>query len=120
MKTLVKHFIEQTVYPDKDSQQWLAFLVLKEKYPNLTYLSYDGYHCHGLADYSVNFNWQGSRIVVWDNSYTWREHMETAKQLEKDFEEYSSTGIVNIWMDLLGETEESKKAWINGPHRELK
>ena len=30
------HFIQQCIYPDRDSSQWLAFLALNKKYVSLT------------------------------------------------------------------------------------
>lgn len=110
MKNLLKHFVEQSVIPDGDSQQWLAYVLLQTKYPKLTYLSFDGYHCHGIADYSED------KMFYWQDRYkggilNWREKI-VILPLYKDFCDMSTFEIVNIWMDLCGETDETKKAFI--------
>ena len=111
MSNLETHLIRQTLFPDQDKPQWLAFLILNKRYPKLTYLSMDGYHCHGIADYSEGkmFYWQDryqGGILNWTNKSLF-------KVISKDFCDMTTEEIVNIWMDLCGETQESKLSWLN-------
>ena len=111
MNKLATHLIRQTLFPDQDKPQWMAFLILNKKYPKLTYLSMDGYHCHGIADYSEG------KMFYWQNCYkggilNWADKT-LIMSLTKNFCDMTTEEIVNIWMDLCGETEESKLSWLN-------
>lgn len=111
MSNLATHLIQQTLFPDADKPQWLAYVILNEKYPSLTYLSMDGYHCHGIADYSE------SKMFYWQDRYkggilNWVDKT-LALPMSKDFCDMTTEEIVNIWMDLCGETQESKLSWLN-------
>jgi hypothetical protein len=105
MSTLIYHFIYQSVLPEGDKEQWLAYLILKEKYPTLTYLSYDGYSCHGLADYSKNIYWQEEDIIDWKTK-------KTLARPHKHFVEHTTSEICAVWMQVNGETEETKRLWL--------
>lgn len=105
MSNLVKHILQQAIFPDQDCHQWMAFLVLREKYKDLTYLSYDGYSCDGLADYSKNLLWQDNRILDWTDK-------SVILQTDKKFWEYSTNEICNIWMKVNGETTKTKREWL--------
>ena len=111
MSNLETHLIQQTLFPDQDKPQWLAFLILNKRYPKLTYLSMDGYHCQGIADYSEGkmFYWQDryqGGILNWTNKSLF-------KVISKDFCDMTTEEIVNTWMELCAETEESKLSWLN-------
>jgi len=110
MSDLAYHFVEQSLFPSDDKPQWLAFLVLNKLYPNLTYLSMDGYHCHGIADYSEG------KMFYWQDRYEGGILNWTDKTLimspPKDFCDMRTEEIVNVWTELNGETEESKINWL--------
>lgn len=111
MSNLIKHIIQQFTLPDIDKEQWLAYMILYRRYPNLTYLSMDGYHCHGIADYSEGkmFYWQGytykGGILNWTDK-------TLITSPTKDFCDMTTEEIITEWMNLNGETEESKLEWI--------
>lgn len=97
MKTIIHHLIEQTLRPDQDKDQFLAYLILNEIYPSLTYLSYDGFYCHGLADYSKNLVWQDKKII--DHSTK-----EIILNTETYFTKCTTNDICNIWIKVNGDT----------------
>lgn len=105
MSNIESHFIQQCVYPDRDSPQWLAFLVLNKKYANLTYWSMDGYHCDALADYTKDLVWRDKEIIQWSTK-------EKIKEVP-DFNYTNTVDIVSIWMEICGETDTTKKTWVN-------
>jgi hypothetical protein len=111
MNNLNIHLIEQTLFPDDDKPQWMAYLILNARYPNLTYLSMDGYHCHGIADYSENkmFYWQG---YCQDGVLNWRDKSLISSP-PKDFCDMSTEEIISVWMGINGETDDSKRKWLN-------
>lgn len=107
---LPTHFIQQSLFPEQDKPQWLAYLVLNQRYPNLTCLSIDGYHCHGLADYSKG------KMLYWQDRYkggilNW-ENKSVIKPILKNFCDMQTEEIINIWMEVCGETEQSKLEWV--------
>jgi hypothetical protein len=109
MSNLVKHVVQQALFPDQDKEQWMAYLILLEKYPDLKYLSMDGYHCHGIADYTKMFYWQdgyNAGILNWTDK-------SVLVYIDKDFCDMTTNEIVSVWMDLCGETELTKKRWMN-------
>jgi len=93
MRNLATHLIRQTLFPDKDKPQWMAYLILNQKYPKLTYLSMDGYHCHGIADYSEDkmFYWQDRGNIL-----NWVDKTPIVAP-PKDFCDMTTEEIVNIW-----------------------
>lgn len=105
MSMLEYHFIESTVRSHEDKERWLAYLVLKEKYPALTYWSHDGYSCDALADYSKNLVWHDSEIVDWTTK-------QTISRTEKRFTSYTTSEICDVWMRANGETEKTKNEWL--------
>lgn len=106
MKDLFKrHLIEQTLFPAEDKEQWIAYLILKEKYKHITYLSHDGYSCDGLADYTKNIVWTRNEVVDWTTK-------EILLRAEKKFWECTSTEICTIWMRVSGETYKTKTEWL--------
>lgn len=111
MTNLATHFVQQSLFPEPDKPQWLAYLVLNQRYPNLTYLSMDGYHCHGIADYSEG------KMLYWQDSYKGGIVNWVDKTLiyvpVKDFCEMSTEEIIYTWMNVCGETEGSKLNWLN-------
>lgn len=111
MSNLEIHVMQQALLPDIDKHQWVAYMILYQLYPKLTYLSMDGYHCHGIADYSEGkmFYWQDryqGGILDWTDK-------ALIVPLEKDFCDMTTEEIVNVWTELNGETEESKMAWLS-------
>lgn len=111
MSNLQIHVMQQALLPDIDKPQWMAYMILYQMYPNLAYLSMDGYHCHGIADYSEG------KMFYWQDRYQGGILNWTDKTLimspEKDFCEMTTEEIVNVWTELNGETEDSKKAWLD-------
>ncbi len=104
LKALTLHTVEQTLSPDTDKEQWLAYLTLKVKYPNLTCQSHNGYHCEGIADYKKGVRWQYDKIVdLADKSVI----VET-----KPFHSLSTSEVVNTWMKVMGETQTTKRSWL--------
>lgn len=105
MTNLEIHFIQQSILPTPDKEQWLAFLTLKQRYKQLTWLSMDGYSCDGIADYSKNLYWQDRRILDWTDK-------SVIKETEKKFWEYTTSEICSIWMQVNGETLKTKTEWV--------
>ncbi len=103
---LKKHILESTITPGMDGQQFMAYIILSQKYPNLTYWSWDGYHCHALADYSINLVWKDKEVIDW----TTKEVIATT---DKNFWESDTTTIVQTWMKFNGETTKTKQDWLN-------
>ena len=99
------HIIQQSIFPDADKELWTAFLVLKHRYPELTYWSWDGYHCHALADYSINLVWKEDTVLDWTTK-------ETILTTSKKIWDYSTSEVCSIWMRVNGETEKTKRLWI--------
>lgn len=88
----------------------MAYMILYQMYPKLTYLSMDGYHCHGIADYSEG------KMFYWQDCYqggilNWTDKTLIVP-LEKDFCDMTTEEIVNVWTNLNGETEESKVKFL--------
>ena len=104
-KLFKQHILENTMLPGNDGQLWVAYIILSQKYPELTYWSWDGYSCDALADYSINLVWRDKEIIDW-----------TTKQViaitEKNFWETDTTSIVNTWMRMCGETTKTKMGWL--------
>lgn len=111
MSNLEIHVMQQALLPDVDKPQWMAYMILYQLYPKLTYLSMDGYHCHGIADYSEG------KMFYWQDRYeggilNWADK-SLIVPIEKDFCDMTTEEIVSIWTDLNGETEDSKLSWLN-------
>lgn len=89
-----KHMVDQHTSPDTDSDLWVAYIILLEKYPNLSYWSYDGYHAHALCDYSLKtpYVWKGSSIINWETKET--------DYLTFDIESLTSREIIKIWSEV--------------------
>lgn len=88
--------IDQHTTPDLDSEAWVAYLILLEKYPNLTYQSWDGFHCHGICDYSVTppMVWIDTRLINW----------ETKEQFPiVDFSGQTTRDIIKMWNKIVEE-----------------
>lgn len=118
MSNLEIHVMQQALFPDIDKPQWLAYLILYQLYPKLTYLSMDGYHCHGIADYSEG------KMFYWQDRYmggilNWTDK-SLIVPLERDFCDMTTEEIVNVWTELNGETEESKKVWLDNLKETIK
>lgn len=92
-----KHMIDQHTRPDADSELWVAYIILLEKYPNIGYWSYDGYHAHALCDYSLNtpYVWKGNSIINWNT--------KEVDYLTFDLESLTSREIIKIWNDVVNE-----------------
>lgn len=89
MSPLERHSIAETFNPSSDHEQWMAFIVLNHLYPSLTYLSWDGYNCHGLADHSLGVIWQGQTV----------KNTKTNSQVftVPEFTTLNKTDIVHVW-----------------------
>lgn len=105
MSNLKVHVIDQALFPEQDKEQWLAYLILLERYPNLTYLSFNGYHCHGIADYNKGITWQDKLI---------KDHVskEVIAVTSAAFMDMTTEEIVKSWMIVNGETEKTKQEWL--------
>lgn len=96
--TFHKVVIHESFIPGEDRDQFLAYMILCQKYPNLTYQSHDGYTCHALVDYSKDICWDGKKIFKWSTKETIRETM-------KDFCDYSMIEIIDIWIEVMNARE---------------
>jgi len=102
---LEQHYIQQALFPDTDSEQWLAYLTLKEVYPELTYWSYDAYHCQALADYSKGIVWDRDKVIDWHTK-------EVLLTTDKMFWECTRAEICKVWLRVNGETFKTKLRYL--------
>lgn len=86
----------ETYSPHTDRERFLAFMLLKQKYPKLTYWSHNGYDCDALADYSFQVVWDKQEIIDWETKNTF-------KTTEKSFFDCTMTEIVDTWVEVLKE-----------------
>lgn len=93
-----KVLIHETFTKGDDREVFLAFMFLKEKYPSLTYQSYDGYTCTALVDYDKKLLWDRDLITNTDSG-------EVVIKVEKDIWKCSMTEIVDRWVGLVEERE---------------
>jgi len=116
-KNLLSHFLDQTLFPSSDKELWLSYLVLKSKYPNITYWSYDGFHVYAIVDYEMKLilaqrgNEQAA-IYEWTGLFEW-EKVRVVHSFDEDLYKLCSSEIVNCWMGIVGETVESKRKWVS-------
>ena len=101
-----EHILRSVMFPEQDSEQWIAYLILKQKYPSLTYWSMDGYSCDALADYSKGIVWKDDTLIDWESK-------QTIEHTTKRFWDCTTEEIVNTWMQLNGETTKAKRDWLN-------
>lgn len=101
-----RHIVENTLFPQPDSNQFTAYLILSRKYPNLTYWSMDGYSCDALADYDKNIVWETDRIIDWSTK-------EVIGKTPKPFWDCTTPEIVDVWMRVNGETYKTKRDWLH-------
>lgn len=87
------HMIAEAYQASADHNAWVAYLVLLERFPNLTYWSWDGYHVHGLADYSADVVWRDNLIIRWSDK------KEVA--IVEDFYTASTNTITNTWVKMV-------------------
>lgn len=106
-KLFKRHILEQNIMPSSDSHQYVAYLILSEKYHNLTYWSMDGWSCDALADYSVGLVWNRHEVVDWESK-------EVILTTEKSFWESTTQEIIKTWMKVNGETSTTKTSWLRG------
>ena len=99
------HALEQNTFPDIDKEQWMAYQTLKLKYKNITCQGHNGYHCDGIADYTLGVRWEYDEIV----DLTSKEVLVHTKP----FHTLKTEDIVNTWMRVLGETEKTKRSWFS-------
>lgn len=95
-----KHMANEAVTPSLDFDAWWAYLTLSLTNPNITYLSYDGYHVHGLADYKQGVVWQGNRIICWE---TKEVILDTG-----DFQEVNTPYIIKTWNNAITLSQKEK------------
>lgn len=105
MDIFTVHALEQNIKPDIDKEQWMAYQTLKLKYPNITYQSHNGYHCDGIADYKLGVRWEYDKIIDLSS----KEILLNTKP----FHTLKTNEIVNTWMRVLGETENTKTDWLD-------
>lgn len=67
------HYFNEVLKPSRDSNSWLAYLVLREIYPSINYWSYDGFHVDALVDYSRNILWEDDEVKSIDRSVVYRD-----------------------------------------------
>lgn len=115
---LGSHMVEQLLFPSQDKQLWLAVMALRTKYPNVSYWSFDGYHAQALCDYSLPtpMVWCDNRVRSWYNGDYGDVILETPKHIL----DMQTDEICNIWLQAIGETEESKRDWIRMLRQQLK
>lgn len=101
-----EHILRSVMFPEQDSEQWIAYLILKQKYPSLTYWSMDGYSCDALADYDKGLVWKDNTLIDWESK-------QTIEHTTKMFWDCTTEEIVNTWMQLNGETRKTKREWLN-------
>ena len=106
-KLFKQHVLENTVTPSQDSSQFLAYIILLQKYPKLTYWSMDGYSCDALADYDKNIVWNRDEVIDWSTK-------EVIAKTPKCFWKCTTPEIVDIWMRVNGETHKTKREWLIG------
>ena len=104
-KLFKQHILENALFPQQDSQQYIAYLTLLYKYPALTYWSMDGYSCDALADYSKGLLWERDNITDWSTK-------EVIYKTVKPFWECTTSEIVCEWMKANGETYKTKMDWL--------
>lgn len=100
-----KHILENTLLPQPDSQQFMAYIILSQKYPNLTYWSMDGYSCDALADYSIGVVWNREDVIDWKTK-------EVMFKTGKSFWDSTVQEIINVWTRVNGETTTTKYNWL--------
>lgn len=116
-KNLLSHFLDQTLFPSSDKELWLSYLVLKSKYPNITYWSFDGFHVDAIVDYEMKLilaqrGKEQATIYEWTGLFEWEE-VRAVYSFNKDLYKLCSSEVVNYWMGFVGETTESKRKWIS-------
>lgn len=114
LEQLAYHTLEQTLRPSTDKEAWLAYLQLRVFYPNITYISMDGYSCDGIADYTRDASWIGNQIVKWS---TWHKDLVVLHTSEKEFWDMSTGEIVNTWNSVVGLTEDQINNRLEGVRR---
>jgi len=105
LKHLAKHTIDQALHPDTDKECWMAYQVLKVRYPSLTYQSHNGYHCDGLVDYVKGVQWNYDKLLDTKTD-------EVLLTTDEPFHSMKTEEIVNTWMRVVGETATTKKSWL--------
>lgn len=103
-KLFKQHIPENTVTPN--SNQFLAYIILLQKYPNLTYWTIDGYDCDFLTDYEKNIVWNRDEVIDWSTK-------EVIAKTPKCFWKCTTAEIVDIWMRVNGETHKTKREWLS-------
>lgn len=104
-KLFKKHMMEQALLPSQDTEQFTAYLILSQKYKNLTYWSMDGYSCDALADYSIGLVWNRKDVIDWKTK-------EVVYKTNKSFWDCTTKEIVKVWTILNGETTTTKQSWL--------
>lgn len=105
-KLIKQHVLQQTFTPEHDSTQFLAYILLSQKYPNLTYWSMDGYSCDALADYNKDIVWDKHSVYEW----TTKKPLLTT---DKRFWDCTTQEIIDVWTRVNGETTKTKREWID-------
>lgn len=94
MSTILEgHLINEAYSPSTDHEAWVAYLVLSQRYPKLTYWSFDGYHVHALADYTKDLVWRDNKVIKWST----REELETIQ----NFYDSPTSYITNTWVQIV-------------------
>jgi len=96
MTTILEgHLINEAFTPSLDHNAWVAYLVLNQRYPKLTYWSYDGYHVHALADYTNDLVWRDNKLIRWST----KEELVTIQE----FCDSPTSYITNTWVRVVNE-----------------
>lgn len=97
-----KRIFTELVRPSHDSPQWMAFLVIKEKYRDTTYMSRDGYTVDGIVNYRLGIGWSNGEI-----------YDTKTKEVYEYIDFYQdSTTIINKFLRALGESETTIAQWL--------
>lgn len=97
MSPLEYHTIAEAIEPSADTEAWAAYIILSHLNPNMTYLSYDGYHCHGIADHVMGIQWQSNWIMD--------KRADTKLTLSVHFEDLTTHQIVTQWNDFYSQMQ---------------
>ena len=113
---LLMHFVDQTLFPQKDKELWLAYALLSNRYPTVVYWCIDTFHVEAIVDYKYNLilgqrHKEFSKLSTWEGEFDW-DKLTTIHSFNKDIDSLTTHEIVTAWMEATGETKESKQAYV--------
>lgn len=102
------HLVANSLFTEDDSEQFLAFIVLKHFYPNMTYWSQDGYTVSAFADYTKDLVWRDSELIEWST--------KNVLNPMPDFHSVGRAEAVQIWVNACGDKPENLLKSYIGEH----